>query len=100
MPRLLKQRCEEFSTSMLQRPPLYGAAEGRADVTRFVKAKKETCSRIGESTWTNFFDLGWQRQYDFERIEPSWGPGSTPPPPRNPVPPAYQQPPSPNGPGY
>ena len=100
MPRLLKQRCEEFSTSMLQRPPLYGAAEGRADVARFVKAKKETCNRIGESTWTNFFDLGWQRQYDFERIEPSWGPGSTPPPPRNPVPPAYQQPPSPNGPGY
>jgi hypothetical protein len=99
MPRLLKQRCEDFATSMLQRPPLYGA-EGKADVTRFVKMKKEICSRIGESTWTNFFDLGWQRQYDFVRIEPSWGGSTVIPPPRNPVPPAYQQPPSPNGPGY
>ena len=105
MPRLLKQRCEEFAKVMDKRPPIYLGGDGRGGLDRFLKTKEELCRKVGVSTWTNFFNFGWQRQYQWVRVEPSWGGhGGHVIPPRAPVPPSYEPPygagPAPTGPSY
>ena len=105
MPRLLKQRCEEFAVALDKRPPIYLGGAGRGGLDRFLAEKKTLCGKIGLSTWTNFYDLGWQRQYHWRKHTPSWAPGGGgggggggSAPPRQPIPPSYQGPPNTGGP--
>jgi hypothetical protein len=104
MPRLLKQRCERFAEAMGQRPPIYGEGAGQLAVSRFKKAFRRYDVEYGVSTWSNFFELGWQRQYHWRKVTPTGGGGGgggrRPPPPKVPKPPRYQPPAGPTGPSY
>ncbi|MCK6471567.1 MAG: VWA domain-containing protein [Planctomycetes bacterium] len=100
MPRLLKQRCEEFTPIMGKRPVIYGGGMGEIALNRFKKGFKDFDTEVGLSTWTNFFELGWQRQYHWRKITPTWsGPGG-PVTVRVPQPPTYVPPGGPSGPEY
>lgn len=100
MPRLLKQRCESFETALAQREPVYGGDKGQAGLKQYVQAKQDFSKKIGPATWTNGFSLAWLRQYQWERVDPVRTGGTAVAPPRIPVPPAYQPPPSPSAPSY
>ncbi|MFH1021822.1 MAG: hypothetical protein V1809_00360 [Planctomycetota bacterium] len=98
MPRVLKQRCEEFAKAMSQRGPIYGGEPGKTDLARLLTAKREFTDKVGQTTWTNFFDLAWMTNYHWVRLCPvPSGPGTSPRP-KMPLPPSYGDPGTPKGP--
>ncbi len=101
MPRLLKQRCEDFNEVMGVRIPIYGGGMGQMAVNRFRAEFTAMDKDVGLSTWTNFFQRGWQRQYHYVIRRPSWGgPGGRRVKPKIPKPPRYQPPSGPTTPEY
>lgn len=87
----LKQRCEEYAKVLPLRGPIYGGAKGKEDLTRLINAKRDLSNKIGQSTWTNFFDLAWMTNYTWAPQLPS-GPGGPSPKPKMPLPPSYGDP--------
>jgi hypothetical protein len=100
----LKQRCEEFHEAMGNRPPMYGAELGKPGFDRYVAAYTDYTMHHPTTTWANFFQRGWQRQYYWiVRIPPRpgrGGPGGRSRRRPIPRPPIYQRPGGPEGPAY